>query len=354
MCERTSAAIRRIRSAEETAIRRNMELQLSKWYNLWRPVTVDAMNIQDAYTLEEITQRLGISTHFLGPDRLEAETIERIGKAGIKHIELCAGEQLHYDYLDGGQTREIMNACREHAVDVVSFHGRDPMHGLDLYSEDEAKRREAVEETTRAAAVAKEFGAQVFVLHCGATPQATKSITELLRRLEGMSLTLAVENSSVAGARAFDLSDCGRFAERINSPFLGIAVDIGHLVNYVADPEMSHPLFVKGGAYRELQKCGSFLCHIHLHDARGFERRFAHHGAHNDHYPPFLGDIDWEDLFVALKQLEYEGAFMFEPIGWWSERISSALTERLGRSHGDATDIINLVASFPGQLLQTT
>ena len=167
-------------------------------------------------------------------------------------------------------------------------------------------------------------------------------------------MTLAVENTSIAEAGAFDLSDCRRFAERIDSPLFGIVVDIGHLVNYVTDPEMNHPLFAKGGAYRELQKCGPFLCHVHLHDARGFEKRFAHHGAHNDHYPPLLGDIDWEDLFVALKQLEYQGVFMFEPIGWWSERISSALAGLLGRSHGDATDIINLVASFPGRLLQST
>lgn len=311
-------------------------------------------NIQNAYSLEEIKQRLGVSTHVLGPDRLGPKTIETIRKSGISNIELCACEQLHYDYLDGDQTREIMNACREQAVNVVSFHGHDPMHGRDLYSEDEAKRSKAVKETTRAATLAKDFGAEVFVLHCGAIPQAQKSITELLRRLEGMSITLAVENSSVAGSGAFDLSDCRQFAERINSPFFGIAVDIGHLVNYVADPEMSHPLFAKGGAYRELQKCGPFLCHVHLHDARGFEKRFAHHGAHNDHYPPLLGDIDWEDLFVALKQLEYQGVFMFEPIGWWSERISSALAGLLGRSHGDATDIINLVASFPGRLLQST
>ena len=93
---------------------------------------MDAINIQNAYSLEEIRQRLGISTHVLGPDRLGPETIETIRKSGISNIELCACEQLHYDYLDRDQTREIMNACRDQAVNVVSFHGRDPMHGRAL------------------------------------------------------------------------------------------------------------------------------------------------------------------------------------------------------------------------------
>jgi hypothetical protein len=43
---------------------------------------------------------------------------------------------------------------------------------------------------------------------------------------------------------------------------------------------------------------------------------------------------------------------MFEPIGWWSERITAALTELLGRSHGDPIDIIDLVAAFPDRLFQ--
>jgi sugar phosphate isomerase/epimerase len=174
-------------------------------------------------------------------------------------------------------------------------------------------------------------------------------MVEVLGRLEDCPVTITIENG-LGSANNFDLDTCRRFCERVNSRKIGITIDIGHLVDYVADRGAIHPLFEKGGAHRELSKCGPYLRHLHLHDSRPFEMRFSRHGGHNDHYPPFLGNIDWQDLFVALGELRYPGAFVFEPIGWFSERISAALTESSHDVRGDETDIIELVASFPAKM----
>lgn len=300
---------------------------------------------------DQVRQRMGLSTHVIGSDRLEGETLRSIRRSGIENIELCAMTPSHCDITDSGQTQEIAQACQDLGLAIVSLHGEDTRCGRWLSSEVEQERRAAIDYTVETARVAERLGAPVVVTHCGTTTAAVENMSEVATRLEDSAVTITIENG-LGSEGTFELDSCRRFCERMDSPKVGITVDIGHLVDYVTDPRAIHPLFEKGGARRELGKCGPYLRHLHLHDSRPFETRFSHHGEHNDHYPPFLGSVDWQDLFVALGELHYAGAFVFEPIGWFSERITAALTESCHDAHGDETDIIELVAAFPDRLYE--
>jgi sugar phosphate isomerase/epimerase len=50
-------------------------------------------------------------------------------------------------------------------------------------------------------------------------------------------------------------------------------------------------------------QCGARLAHVHLHDF-----------VKTDHYPPFDGYIEWGEIFLALQQIGYAGAFVFEAV----------------------------------------
>ena len=299
---------------------------------------------------DEVRKRMGISTHVIGSDRLEPETLRRIRRSGIPNIELCAMSPSHYDIQDRAQTAEVEEACQELGLGIVSVHAEDTHCGTWMSSAAEKERRAAIDYTVETARVAERLGAAVVVTHCGTSAAAEENMSEALSRLGDSPATLTIENGLGPGA-TFELESCRAFCERVDSPGLGITVDIGHLVDYVAEPDVIHPLFEKGGALRELSKCGPYLRHLHLHDSRSFETRFSHHGAHNDHYPPFLGQVDWQDLFAALGEVDYAGAFVFEPIGWFSERITAALTESSHDARGDERDVFELVAAFPDKLL---
>lgn len=77
----------------------------------------------------------------------------------------------------------------------------------------------------------------------------------------------------------------------IDMPNLGICVDTGHANLGDLGPE------------RAIRMAGSLLFTTHIHDNLGRE---------DDHMPPGMGKIVWEDVFLALKDIGYERTIMLE------------------------------------------
>lgn len=240
------------------------------------------------WTAEEIRKRLGISTLAFPRDSIVDERqIETIREAGIRRVEICGYRPPpHYDYRDRRQIEEIKDACRKHDVAVVAIHSPKVLYS----SECEQERREAIDEAVLAATVAEELGASIFVAHFGFNSYSEKTVREILESLQGTSIKLTVENGQ-------DLRDFIEFIDRIGSDRLGITVDIGH----TRDEDGSNPFTKKDRARKTLAQCGPRLFHVHLHD---FIDR--------DHYAPLTGDIQWDELFAAFADIDYEGEFMFE------------------------------------------
>jgi len=252
-------------------------------------------------TAETIQQRLGFSTIAMPGDvPLGARDIAMIREAGITRVEICCLHlPTHYSCHNQAQVKEIMDECRNQGVRIVSIHGP----GVPYASPYEAVRRGAVEEAVASARDAAAMGAAVFVAHFNTGEHAERTVCDMIERLDDVDITLAIEN--LPGAP--DLPACRAFVDRIDSDRLGIAIDIGH----PCDPDGLNPFVKEGRARETIALCEGRLVHMHLHDF-----------VETDHYPPFDGNVRWDETFQGLQDIGYTGEFMFEAIA----RVSIADT----------------------------
>jgi len=241
-------------------------------------------------TAEDIRARLGFSTIAMpGEEPVGARQIAMIREAGIERVEICGlHAPTHYDYHDRAQVSEIMSECRAQGVSVVAVHGP----GIPYDCAYEQVRRAVVKEAVAAARVAEEMGASIFVAHFNANGLSQKTVHEMLEQLDGSSIRLTVENGS-------DLRDFAAFVDRIGSDRFGIVADIGH----TRDEDRINPFIKKERARQTMALCGHRLLHLHLHDFLDA-----------DHYPPFDGNVQWDQIFLALQDIGYTGEIMFEAI----------------------------------------
>ena len=85
--------------------------------------------------------------------------------------------------------------------------------------------------------------------------------------------------------------------DRVGSEQFGMTVDIGH----ARDSDGINPFIKREVARRTMAQCERRLFHLHLHDFTD-----------GDHIAPFLGRIEWEEVFAALADTDYAGSYMFE------------------------------------------
>lgn len=252
-------------------------------------------------TAETIQQRLGFSTIAMPGDvALGARQMAMIREAGITRVEICGLHQpTHYDYHNRTQVKEIMDECRTQEIKIVAVHGP----GVPYDTPYEAVRRGAVKEAVASARVAEEMGASVFVAHFNTGEHAERTICEMIACLDDTDIMLAIEN--LPGEP--ELRDCRAFVDRIGCDRFGITIDIGH----PRDPDGVNPFVKEGRARETIALCEGRLVHLHLHDF-----------VDKDHYPPFDGNVRWDETFQGLQDVGYTGEFMFEAVA----RVSVADT----------------------------
>ncbi len=261
---------------------------------------------------EEIHERLGCSTiTFPATTSIGAREISMIRQAGIARVEICGYHPgSHYDHRNQAQVSEIIAACQKQGVTIVAVHGPNVPYN----SEYEGVRKAVVKEAIIAARAAEEMGASIFVAHFGKDEHSVKTVSEMLKEISDCRLKLAVENLPRE-----DLREFMSFVDKIGSDQFGMAVDIGH----TRDPDGLNPFTKKDSARQMMAQCGERLFHVHLHD---FLER--------DHMPPFDGNIQWGEIFAALKDIGYEGEFLFEA------------------EVGTPEEVLEKTAAFPGTFIQ--
>ena len=241
------------------------------------------------YTAEEIARRLGATTGAFLDDEtpLGARQIAAIRAAGITRIEVCGiGSPKHFDFGNSQQAAEVVRECREQGIEIVSFHGPT----VEYAATDEEERGAAVKEAAAAARVAEDMGASVMVCHFGTSKESKRTIVDMLDELDGAAIRLANENGQ-------DLRDYMALVDEVGSDRFGMVVDVGH----TRDEDGVNPFIKPDRARETLAQCGPRLIHLHLHD---FLDR--------DHIAPMDGDLQWAEVFGALKDIDYQGQFMFE------------------------------------------
>ena len=268
------------------------------------------------YSEIELENRIGASSAaFDYSSPLSASDIALFRSTGLTKIEINSLRYPNrFDYRNEQQVSEITMECENQGVSIVSFHGPD----LSYNSTDETIRQASVTEAVRAAEVAEQMGARIMVCHFGTDHQSERTVTELLTELESSNLKLANENG-------LEIQNYIELADKIDSNQFGIVIDIGHL----KDSDGANPFTKAERAAQPIIKSGSRLIHLHLHD---FLDR--------DHFAPIGGFIEWNELLTALRNINYQGLFMFEAM------------YPLGKEFFDPEIVLNQTAAFPKAFVQ--
>ncbi|MEG1874378.1 MAG: sugar phosphate isomerase/epimerase family protein [Angelakisella sp.] len=95
---------------------------------------------------------------------------------------------------------------------------------------------------------------------------------------------------SVSADELVDLVDT------IHDPMVGITWDTGH-ANIQGYRQQS----------KQLKVIGSRLTSLHIND---------NHGVQDIHTLPFLGNVDWQDVMTALRDIDYKGELTYETHGF--------------------------------------
>lgn len=88
--------------------------------------------------------------------------------------------------------------------------------------------------------------------------------------------------------------------DEISSCNVGITLDVGHM--FLRDEKGSRPIDRYGSMNSVIHLLGNRLVHLHIHD---YDSRF-------DHIELGTGVIDFKEIFLALKNIKYNGIFCLE------------------------------------------
>ncbi|HEY4154212.1 MAG TPA: sugar phosphate isomerase/epimerase family protein [Puia sp.] len=173
------------------------------------------------------------------------EAAKNFSAAGVKGITVWR------DALNGRNIRQTGKMLRERDLTVVSL-----CRGGFFADKNGDKRKSAIDDNRRAIEEAAELGTTMLVLVCGADPaqsleESRKQIRDGIESLipeasaAGVKLTIEPLHPMYADSRSAinTLAQANDLAEALNSPFVGIAVDVYHLW---WDPDLE----------KEIRRCG--------------------------------------------------------------------------------------------------
>jgi sugar phosphate isomerase/epimerase len=241
--------------------------------------------------------KLILSTHLFVIDQIDQSVI-RVIREYFENIEIW-GMIPHFNYLDREWIHNIHRYIREEDINVISFHApiykdiSDAKAGkwLSLSDPDEYKRIDTLNRTKSLIDIMNMFGASIIVIHPGGEGSPVenlyRSINELISYCKGKGIKIALENGITDFSKTENIID---IVERFHEEYVGICLDLGH-TNIIEDP------------IQALYRCKERLLSIHVSDNNGKE---------DSHMLPFEGNIPWIDISKTLKDINYEGPFVYE------------------------------------------
>ena len=159
------------------------------------------------------------------------EAAKNYSAEGVKGITVWRDALIDRNIKQTGQL------LRDHGLDIVSL-----CRGGFFPNKEKEKRKLAIEDNLKAIEEASELGTQLIVLVCGADPiqsledsrkQIQEGIQTILPQAKAAGIKLAIEplHPMYADTRSAinTLAQANDMAEQINSPYVGVAVDVYHL-----------------------------------------------------------------------------------------------------------------------------
>jgi D-psicose/D-tagatose/L-ribulose 3-epimerase len=231
--------------------------------------------------------------------------IEKAAKLGFDGIEIFIDEPRNIN------SKVIRKAVHDLGLGITccSIVGPD----RHLISGDPAIRRNAREYLKAAIGICHETGSSVFCgpLYAGVGVLAgrPRSRQEWDRAVEGLS-----EAAGEAEAAAVVL--CLEPLNRFETYFLNIAEDAVRLVREIGSPSVRvmldtfHMNIEEKNPVEAVRKAGGLLGHVHCSE--------------NDRGTPGTGHVDWNGIFAALREMNYDGWLVIESFVLGNEAIAKA------------------------------
>lgn len=237
--------------------------------------------------------------------------IAEAGFAGVDYSETCSayrpsdGIYAASDYeFDAYFTRESEHLSAA-GLYVNQTHAPfptwpDAREGVDR--EDEYRfMKEAIKKAMRATKI---LGGRYIIIHCAMRTGWTKDdnpgltrkwnrrlFSELLPAARDNGVIIALENMPCAGIPTAFPEQLIDYIDMMNDPVFTACLDTGHANITGVDP----------GAY--VRALGRRLSTLHIHD---------NDGKRDLHTCPYMGSINWESFFAALKETGYKGTLSLE------------------------------------------
>lgn len=207
------------------------------------------------------------------------DALEKLSEIGYTDVEYS--HIYHLSTLDatkiGEYARKIgINSWSCHAAGTGGFNTGDTVQA-------------AVEANRHCVDISAALGAGVNVLHMWnhSHEDACRILEQVCQYAAERNVSIALENDRSIERMNFILE----LVRAVDMPNIGICVDTGHA--NLGDL----------GAGCAIRMAGSLLLTTHLQDNLG-ER--------DDHMPPGMGNIDWADVFQALREIDYKRTLMLE------------------------------------------
>ncbi|MBI4719915.1 MAG: sugar phosphate isomerase/epimerase [Chitinivibrionia bacterium] len=243
-----------------------------------------------------------------------AAAVNRIADAGYEGVEILADSP--HAFLDEGwrDTAGLETVLRRRGLSVSNINantargfylpgrGEDPFEPS-LSNPDGTLRRWRVVYTRRCVDLAAALGCRSVSVTSGSFPPGmavpeererrmallAESLEELLGYAQGRGVSLGVEYEPglLIGAAEAVLT----LFERVDSPALGVNLDVGHAV--VAGEDLPSVI----------SRLGPRILNLHIEDIRG---------RIHEHLIPGLGEIDFDDLLASLKKIDYQSYLTVE------------------------------------------
>ncbi len=245
---------------------------------------------------------ISLSTHLFLFHELDESIVSLFPRFGFSSAELWAMPP-HFPYGDTAAAGRISSLLVRHGIRVASLHAplypdvrryrKDRWYSLS--SEDETHRRRSVNATAKAGGWLAKNGGGILVLHTGFPAENwyprrwgafLGSLNELLDRVPD-NVRFAVENTPVPSGHVEIIMD---IAARYPGDRVGVCLDLGHAN-------------IEGDVLNAIRESAPRLIHVHASD---------NDGERDDHLVPGHGMIPWQEVFAALREIAFSGAFTVE------------------------------------------
>jgi sugar phosphate isomerase/epimerase len=245
-----------------------------------------------------MTDSLCFTTDAFGSTGYPEENLRLIAGAGFSHVHWCHHWNDGFFYTEP-EIDDIARLLGELNLKFLDCHGSTSQEKC-WFSARESERLAGVELVKNRVEFTKKLGGDCVVMHIGKDDENRDSrhgaLAKSIKELEGFcrdrNIRLALENMPTEGGKQFiDYeSNLLPVIEAWSSEYIGFCLDVGH--HNILDDRKD---LIRKNELRN--RLAERLIAIHIHD---------NSGEADNHWLPFQGSVDWENLAGFLRLAKYQ------------------------------------------------